>query len=182
MKHFSIAAAALALSTVSAAAVTVNGQLSAGGMYSVSSAPIMMGDTVSVMSGMAFGTDDFVDSAGLTTFDLVTSTDAGSNVGTMFDFGDFTFTISSTEMAQIDGTGLEVFGLGTVAGSGFEATPSSFRFTVAGAGISTSTRGFYSLFVESPYIEDTPPVVPLPAGLPLLLGGIAAFGLARRKV
>lgn len=196
MKHFAITAAAIAFSATSAFAATIPGvnSISFSGDYSVASAPIMLGDTVTVAPTFSFGAGgigEYVASEGvgtLSSFDLISaSAPTSTNAGTMFSFGAYTFTIDSTETSSLDNVGLEIFGLGTVAGgddgtgSPYDATASSFRFTIAGAESNTATSGTFSLFISTPPEPMAPPAVPLPAGLPLLIGGLAALGLARRR-
>ncbi len=61
----------------------------------------------------------------------------------------------------------------------FDSTAASFRFSAAGAGQNTTTSGLYTLFVQAPPEEIAP--IPLPAGAPLLLGGLALLGFARKR-
>ena len=173
-------AIALIASASGAFAVTTAGTVSFAGAYSIDSAPLMIGDTISVAPSVltAGGTGDYAGlSSGTTAFDM--DFQAGANIGQTFDFGDFTFTISSTLMADFDGGSAVVFGLGNVTGNGFDSSVSSYRFTIAGAQINEATSGTYSLFISTPPEDFN--VIPVPAGLPLLVGGIAALGFLRRR-
>lgn len=54
----------------------------------------------------------------------------------------------------------------------------SFGGTMPGGGTSPVFYDYVQLVVE---YDDAPPAIPLPAGLPLLLAGLGAFGLVRRR-
>ncbi len=180
ISYLKVATLALAASTGVASAATVMGQVSFGGRYATDDgSSVGAGDTINVTS--FFGAGGVGDYAGIETgtspFSLIAlaKPDTG-NVGTSFTFGDFSFEITSTEVVQDDAIGLQIFGFGDVTGGGFDVSESSYRFSLSGDG----AVGSYSLFIATPP-EDIAPI-PLPAGLPLLLGGIAAFAMVRRRV
>ena len=179
-----IATSALALVATagSAFAVTAVGQLNIAGITTVSgdvagNGTFDLGDTLTIGANIGSGSGSYAGIGNVSGFDLVTA--VGPNVGTSFDFGGFTFTIDSTETVTLNDVAFEQFGLGTVTGAGVDASPSSFRFSIAGADQDDDDTLTFSLFISTP--PEDMNVVPLPAGLPLLVGGIAALGLLRRR-
>ncbi|EKE44245.1 hypothetical protein OCGS_1761 [Oceaniovalibus guishaninsula JLT2003] len=186
LQNLKIAAVALLATTGIASAATTIGQLSAAGLYTVDDGTrFNIGDTITIGApSFSTGTDDYAGiMMGTSSFSLQTAAAPNTlNDGTTFTFGAFTFEIDSTEVSTLDNVAYEIFGLGTVTGGGFDPSPSSYRLTIAGAQQNTSSSGTFSLFVATPP-EELPPVpaVPLPAGLPLLMGGIAVFGVLRRR-
>lgn len=67
-------------------------------------------------------------------------------------------------------TGADTLLLGFVDGGGFNGSPNAYQ----------DNRGSLEVTV-SPVRDTQPPAVPLPAGMPLLLAGLAAFGWVRRR-
>lgn len=179
--YLKIAAVAFVASTGMAAAVTVDGTLQGSGTYSVDGGgPVLAGSTLSVGSSNAgFGMGDYAGIASVSNFSLIVSNvPSSTNAGTSFTFGMFTFTIASTTIGTVLAGNADVIGLGTVTGGGFDASPSSFNFAISSA---DDTAGFFNLRIATPPDDIALPPVPLPAGLPLLIGGLAVFGIARSR-
>ncbi len=192
LRTLSVSAFALAATVGAAVAVTIDGQTSTGGLYTVSVAPFAIGDDITLGS-TATSAGSLGDFAGvLTGVDfgpggLTLDTEVGAaNAGKSFTFADgvdvFTFTFDTTDVASLVSDSLVFFGLGTITSTTFDPSPGSFNLSVAGIGTSEAPNGFYNLFIASPP-ENTPeiPLVPLPAAAPLLLGAFGLLALARRR-
>lgn len=174
LKILKMAALSLLVSTGMASAVTISGTASIGGTYTSNTDPLGVGSTITLTSSSIDTTGDYV-GATIPGSDIVIVASAGSNAGTTFTFPDFDFEIGSTSAAFFQFGTLLVGGLGTASGVGYDDSASSWVLSIAGDGVT----GAFSLYIETP--PGSVPTVPLPAGLPLMIGGLAAFGVLRKR-
>ncbi|WP_136439206.1 VPLPA-CTERM sorting domain-containing protein [Pacificoceanicola onchidii] len=189
MKHFVLsatAAVALAASAFTADASTVNGVLDGTGLRTD-------GGTVSLGASLSFITTGTISSgeyAGytLSSIDPLTMATGAVNNGESFSASDgidfVTFTITDTAVASINSNGpgtpagWSLAGYVSVLGTNTGLAPSA-SFSLAG----TSVEGAgFTFFIQTPPQDFTPPSeVPLPAGMPLLLGALGGLAFLRRK-
>lgn len=90
----------------------------------------------------------------------------------LWSVGGFKFDLSSSVIVSQSATFLNVTGLGTLSGNGFDPTPGTFSFTVSdSSGQNQSTFGFQA--------QST--AVPEPSTLALLGAGVAGLISARKR-
>lgn len=94
-----------------------------------------------------------------------TFADGGSSVFTLASSFNLTLPVTPTGTYSLDGLG------------DLDGEAGSFGFSTTGTG----TGGAFTMSVAVPPIVE-PPIIPLPAAAPLLLGALGALALARRKV
>lgn len=122
-------------------------------------------DTDQLGVGFSGGFFDAVGSTGITAFDRM-----GQLLGTVANGAigiDFLGLVSATGTPEIAGVFLDLVG----------AEPSGFIID----NVRFGAAGDIMLPPEVPGGEGNPSAVPLPAGLPLLIGGLGALGLLRRR-
>jgi hypothetical protein len=192
LKRLTLAALALAGSVGAASAVPIDGRSEIIASFNVTndadgSGGVTLGDTVSFSQfGAGAGTDlgDFDAAGSFSSFSLfLSAVPSSNNSGTSLSFGSFAFDLSTTEAASTSAGGLTLFALGTVDDDGstavdYTAGPGSLRLAIS----SPALTGFATIFIASPpeRLPDTA-VIPLPAGAPLLLGGLGLLAFLRRR-
>ncbi|WP_425098848.1 VPLPA-CTERM sorting domain-containing protein [Tropicibacter sp. S64] len=189
MKHFVLSATlavSFAATSFTAEASTVNGVMDATGNRADStqvqagstlnfSGSFLMGGTSGEYAGYTFsGLDSLIFGTG--TVNNGQTITAGNGINTL------TFTVTDTVVASINtnaGTtapGWNLAGYLNVASTG-PLVSSTASFSLAG----TNVDGIgYSIFIQTPP-ENFTPEVPLPAGLPLLVGALGGLALVRRR-
>lgn len=191
MKTISTAALVAVVSAGSAFAVPIAaGSFQATGLYSSDITPVAPGAEISLTSGVILLSDGgFTGIGGLdiSGFNPTIVTD-NTNDGLSFtaDLGGdtLTFTITDTVIATVDPSvgnpllgAFDIAGIMSVTSTVFDDFEASFQIAAS----TLQTTGLYTLTVVTPPITFTPPpAIPLPAGVVLLGGGLAALGVARR--
>lgn len=183
-KTFAALALVATLSTGPAQAAAIDGSLNFGGAVTAIPGPAI-GDAI----GLSF-TSGFLVTDATGTF-----SDAGIGIGdsgTLADFffnplmpspvnplltilfdggpGKFSFALESVEIVGQSDMFLALSGVGTLSGTGLDSTPYDISISVDGAG---------SLYAFSGTLAPT--VVPVPGALILLMSGLAALGVVRRR-
>ncbi len=171
------------LGTLNSATITLEGSVSGGIQYesldaSGATVTLDLSATVSVstnaLGAIVVALPELISNESVTAFDgtIDFAGTSGGSVGGLFATATNSAVLTGAALAEFIGTGFVNFtmdGTGTSEATGPGNLATIFQ-TLAG-GIVTVTYDY----------DDAPAPVPLPAGAPLLLLGLGALGVARRK-
>lgn len=158
---------------IGASAVPITGEIGFGGLFNHNGTTDLSDATgISIgFSTVIAGTGDFAPATGMpATFMPL---DFANPAGLLWSAGMFSFNLANLSIDLQTATALNLSGMGTLMGTGFDATPGTWTF-------SGDQLGIFATF-SSITAADDPVGVPEPGTLALLAFGLLGFAVSRRK-